>query len=72
MAVCRVGGFGDGGCACGCASRPAENEENFTFFNWKRKVLLKDCKTLCFGKKRHCLKIASVQEGAGSEACGSL
>lgn len=35
VAICRVDGFGAGGCAFGWESRPAENEENFTFF-WKK------------------------------------
>lgn len=68
VAVCRVGGFGAGGCACGCASGLAGNEENVTCY-WKRKGLLQGCETLCWGKK---CRIAGEQEGAVPEPAAGL
>lgn len=76
MAVCGVGGFGAGGCACGCASRPAENEENFTFIIGK----VKDCSRIAkhFVLEKMSLFENSMRAGGGlslslrqSQTCSS-
>lgn len=59
--------FGAGGCCCGCVSALEENEENFTFCV-KRKGLLKDCKTLCFGKMALFGNSTGVGEGLPLDA----
>lgn len=71
IAVCGVGIFGAGGCSCGCASRPEENEENITFY-LKRKGLLKDCKTLCFGKISLFENSMGAREGRSLGASGPV
>lgn len=71
IAVCGVGIFGAGGCSCGCASRPEENEENITFY-LKRKGLLKDCKTLCFGKISLFENSVGAREGLSLGASGPV
>lgn len=63
VAICRVDGFGAGGCAFGWESRPAENEENFTFY-WKKERIAQGLQNTLFWKKCHCLKIAQDQEGS--------